>query len=508
MQYVRAHRSGRSLRRLAMLLIAITVLLIGWLQFIWLSQLRDEELARRQVALRVASSNFQDRIGREFQEWLDKSASRAQSIPAELLRGRVEWRPGNAHGEFHQTAGTSVVGHARLQQLAGRSMIKAAAEGELDGRGIWLQPPALVECFRRCSAWLLDPAALATGPMRQAAELLFADFGEQLRLHIVSVGEGECCARTLYPAHSAGAASGRPDLAVELLAELPVLGPRGFRWELRVGHADSSLEQAVADAHLRNMLLSAMVFGLLLAGLILIDRYARSRAALAEQRILFVASASHELRTPLSVIGSAADNLAEAKVQDEKKVREYGALIRAEVAKLTAMVDNVLEFSQAVGKPREFLPVHLDRIVIEALEMCRPVIGDREVIMDLGDEPPRVLGQPDALRSVLVNLLNNAGKYAEGEGAIRISLRVVTSGKRRAVALSVSNPLAGRRDTDPERWFEPFKRGQAAVERRVPGTGIGLSVARNIAQQHGGGLAVQYAGTGVIRFTLYLPLGE
>lgn len=508
MHYASAHRSGRLFRRLALILVAITVLLIGWLQFIWLSQLRNEELARRHVALKVASANFQDRVGREFQAWLDDTGSRAESIPASLLQGRVLWTPDSARGELRTATDTSFVGLARLQQLLGHDLLRGAAEGAVNGRGVWLAPPALIECSKRCSAWLLDPAALANGPLRQAAELLFADFGEQLQLEIVSIAEGGREARKLYPLQSARPAIPEYDLAVELLGELPVLGPRGHVWELRVGHAGSTLEQAVASAHLRNLLLSAIVLGLLFAGLIVIDRYSRNRAALAEQRILFVASASHELRTPLSVIGAAADNLSDGKVPDAKRVREYGALIRAEVGKLTAMVDNVLEFSQTTGKPREFVPVRLDRLLVEALDLCRPAIGEREVVLDLMEAPPEVLGQPAALHSVLVNLLSNAGKYAEGDGPLRIVLRIVRSGRRRALALSVSNPVSGRHEADPERWFEPFQRGQAAMDRRVPGTGIGLSVARNIAQQHGGGLAVQYGGAGTIRFTLYLPLGD
>lgn len=508
MPYASAYRSSQLFRRLALILVAITVLLIGWLQFVWLGQLRNEELARRHVALRVASSNFQDRVGREIQSWLDGAVEQAESVPGSLLRERVRWAPESFQGELYTASDTSFIGHARLQQLLGSALLQSASAGAVNGRGVWLEPPALVECSERCIAWLLDSAALADGPLRQVAELLFADFGEHLRLEIVSIAEDGRNARKLYSLQPVGATLSDYDLSVELLNELPVLGPPGHSWELRVGHADSTLEQAVAGAHLRNLLLSALVFGLLFAGVIMIDRYSRNRAALAEQRILFVASASHELRTPLSVIGAAADNLSDGKVPDAKRVREYGTLIRTEVGKLTAMVDNVLEFSQTTGRPREFVPVRLDRLLVEALDLCRAAFGEREVALDLMEDPPEVLGQPAALHSVLVNLLSNAGKYAEGDGPIRIGLRVVRSGRRRALALSVSNPVSSRHEVDPEKWFEPFQRGQAAMDRRVPGTGIGLSVARNIAQQHGGGLAVQYGGAGIIRFTLYLPLGD
>jgi signal transduction histidine kinase len=508
LQQVRIHRSGRSIRRLALGLVAVIVVLVGWLQFVWLSRLHDEELARRQVALRVASANFQDRIAREFQDLLDLTAAPYASPPGGLVRARVNWVPGSLRGDYGTPAETIEVGRARLQQLLGSALLQAAAKGDIEGGGIWLEPPALVHCSSSCSAWLLDLGALANGPLDEAARLLFADFGEALRLEIVSSGPEGKLARRIYPAGGARPSLSEPDLSIDLLGALPVPGPPGFTWELRVGHAGSSLEQAVAAAHLRNLLLSLVVLGLLVAGLVVIDRYSRNRAALAEQRILFVASASHELRTPLSVIGSAADNLAEGTVSDAERVREYGALIRSEVAKLTAMIDNVLDFSEATGKPREFVSVALDRVLEEALSLCRPALSDRELRLDLASDPPTVLGQPAALRSLVVNLLNNAAKYAEGEGAIRIALRTVSSGRRRALALSVTNPVGTRSEADPERWFEPFHRGKDALARRIPGTGIGLSVARSIARQHGGDLTVLGGDRGWIRFVLYLPLGD
>lgn len=503
MPYARVHGTSRNVRQLAIALVAATVLLIGWLQFLWLSQLREEETARRRVALRVASSNFQDRISREITDLL-RSGGPADS----LLRASVRWKPGEFTGERLSPAGPRPLGRAEMLQLLERPLLAAGRSQGWPEYGLWLEPPALVRCGEQCTAVLLDREQLADRLFEDAANRLFADFGEMLRLHIVSLKADGGSPRQLYPLDVPPDRVAGFDLTLDLLVGVPVHGPREHRWELRVGHAASSLEQAVARAHLRNLLLSGLVLLLLVLGVVLVYRYSRNQAALAQQQILFVASASHELRTPLSVIGSAADNLADGAVPEAQRVRQYGKLIRNEVGKLTAMIDNVLQFSEATGRPMEFQPLAPAGLIEEALARCRATMTDRPVQLDLPDGLPEVLGDPHALHSLLVNLLNNAGKYAEGEGPVQVAGRVLHSGRRRALAISISNPVKARRESDPETWFEPFRRGRSALERGLPGTGIGLSVARNIAQQHGGGLSVQFVGQNSIRFTLYLPVED
>jgi two-component system sensor histidine kinase ResE len=78
----------------------------------------------------------------------------------------------------------------------------------------------------------------------------------------------------------------------------------------------------------------------------------------------------------------------------------------------------------------------------------------------------------------------------------------------RALRIRISNPVTGRPDRHPGKLFEPFYRGALARDAGIAGTGIGLAVARNIAEQHGGGLSVDTAQPGIIQFTLFLPVHE
>ena len=113
------------------------------------------------------------------------------------------------------------------------------------------------------------------------------------------------------------------------------------------------------------------------------------------------------------------------------------------------------------------------------------------------------------IESILVNLITNACKYHEGERWVAISTRVLTPRpSRRALVINVSNPIRRQIEADPAAWFEPFHRGHSAIQRGIPGTGIGLAVAMNIAKQHGGGLSVHVEQEKHVRVSLYLPLDQ
>ena len=146
-------------RRLALVLVAITVLLIGWLQFAWLSQLRDQELTGRRVALRVAAANFQDRIAREFQGLIDETMSSQTSIDSDLLQGHVQWNPERSlRRNCIKPPGLRSSG--RRPTYSNFWAIRCCGprpKGALSRRGLWLEPPALVECSEHCSAWIMDP---------------------------------------------------------------------------------------------------------------------------------------------------------------------------------------------------------------------------------------------------------------------------------------------------------------------------------------------------------------
>jgi|GEM_PF-2015988 len=491
------------------------VLLLAWLQFKWLTELRGEEEARLRVALHVAATNYAEYIGQEMNLLLER-VNRAGSLQAvdagEPLLGTLIELEADGRARIRAAGSTSwqTATRARIQQRPGRALIDALTAGRtFPDALLWLDPPAIVYCPGRCRIGLLDASQLSAGMLGPAASRMFADFGADL--HSAVTIEDAGTTTLLYPPDARPAHAGAADLEQVLLADVPVLGPRDARWLLKVNHGGSSLETAVADSRRRNLLLSGGLLGVLALSIGLVVFNARRQVSLAREHLYFAAGVSHELRTPLSVISSAADNLADRTVGDDPRVREYGLLIQREVRRLTGMIENVLQFAQSASAtgPRLSADVDMVALIGEVLERCATQLRDRELRLDVADALPTVRGDPAALRSALTNLVANAARYATGGNWIHISAVVVRVRPRgRALRIGISNPVAGRPDAHPKKLFEPFYRGQQARAAGITGTGIGLTVARNVAQQHGGGVSVDTAQRGVIKFTLFLPVHE
>jgi signal transduction histidine kinase len=491
------------------------VLLLAWLQFEWLTELRKEEEARRRVALHVAATNYAEYIDQEINLLLEKvnqaGVMTALTGSAPLLDTVVELdADGSARFSAVRGSGYLPATRAQVQQWLGRPLIQALANGQSSSNALfWLDPPAIVYCPDRCQIGVLDTGQLGASMLAPAARRMFADFGAELRTAVMIAGSGK---RTLlYPANARPALVSVTDLEQPLLTGVPVLGPAGARWALKVNHGGSSLETAVAASHLRNLLLSSGLFGVLVLSIGLVVFNARRQLGLAREHLYFAAGVSHDLRTPLSVISSAADNLADCTVSEDRRVHEYGELIQREVRRLKDTIENVLQFTQSASatRPRLSGDVDMAAVIRQVLDSCAALLEEWQLRLEVPDSLPTVRGDPAALRSALTNLVVNAARHASGGDWIRISATTVRVRPRgRALRISISNPVASPPDVHAEKLFEPFYRGQQARAAGVGGTGIGLAVARNVAQQHGGGVSVDAAQRGVIKFTLFLPIHE
>jgi signal transduction histidine kinase len=497
-----------------MLLIGV-VLLLAWLQFKWLTELREEEEARRRVALRVAATNYAEYISQEMNQLLVRINSSgsvlAVSDTEPLFETVIELEgDGTARispaGSNHWLPAT----RAELDQRLGRPLIDALAVRHMKSEALlWLDPPAAVYCANRCQVGVLDAGWLDANLLAPAARRMFADFGKALRSAVTLEDAGT--KRVLYPSDTRPDYVRITDLEQPLLSDVQVLGPPGMHWLLKVNHGGSSLEAAVAVSHMRNVLLSGGVLGLLVLSIGLVIFNARRHVSLAREHLYFAAGVSHELRTPLSVIASAADNLAGRTVSEDTRVQDYGALIQREVRRLKGMIENVLQFAQSASSPcpRVCTDVDMMALIGEVLDNCSTLLRERELRLELPDSLPTVSGDPAALRSALTNLVANATQYASGGNWILLSAAAVRLRPRgRALRISISNPITGRPDTHPGRLFEPFYRGQQVRAAGISGTGIGLAVARNVARQHGGGVSIDTAQPEIIKFTLFLPIHE
>ncbi|MGH9342638.1 MAG: sensor histidine kinase [Terriglobia bacterium] len=281
----------------------------------------------------------------------------------------------------------------------------------------------------------------------------------------------------------------------------------GSDWRLVVRHRSGSVEAAVNSLRRRNLTVSFSVLILLAASMALIVVSAQRAHRLAKLQMDFVAGVSHELRTPLAVICSAAENLADGVVGMPDRVKNYGALIRDEGRRLSEMVGQVLIFAadQAGQQVYHQQPLDMGELVESALASIPAPLGSGQIVVErrFGRGVPPVMGDPLALGRCLHNLISNAVKY--GGESRWVGVRTETARARHGdeVVVIVEDRGPGIDSADLPHIFKPFYRGKNGGT--IHGTGLGLSLAKDIAEAMGGRLSVKTAPGKGSQFILHLP---
>jgi two-component system, OmpR family, sensor kinase len=228
--------------------------------------------------------------------------------------------------------------------------------------------------------------------------------------------------------------------------------------------------------------------------------FARREEALSRQR-RFAADASHELRTPLTSISGYAQMLEEWGVQDPQTAREGVAAIRRESERMQRLVEGLLALTRGdEGAPLEIETHDLAAVAEEAALTARTAADGKLIVEYLPAERP--VNAPldrDRIRQAASILLDNAVKYTPDGGKVTVTVRE-TNGW---AGLEVSDTGVGIPEDQLPLVFERFHR--ADPSRTAGGFGLGLSIARQIAEAHGGRIEVESAQGEGSTFTLLLP---
>ena len=223
----------------------------------------------------------------------------------------------------------------------------------------------------------------------------------------------------------------------------------------------------------------------------------------AQERML---GAIHELRGPLSIVNGYLAMMQDGSMGEVgREVAEVLPLLRAKMREMNGLVDEVLETARGQDTP---LQLHLSRldlreVVRDAVRSLEPLLDERHhLTVSTSGGPVPVRGDRDRLRVVITNLVHNAIKYSPAGGEVRVDCHV----REDKALVSVSDQGLGISTEDQARLFTRFSRIATPGSENIPGTGLGLYLARDVARRHGGDVTVESRlGLGST-FSLTLPL--
>jgi signal transduction histidine kinase len=235
------------------------------------------------------------------------------------------------------------------------------------------------------------------------------------------------------------------------------------------------------------------------------------RSLLAQQRLTrmkndFVATVTHELKTPLASTRLFVDTLLEGRCRDEQQQREYLELIARENKRLSRLIDNFLTFSRMERNKKNFCfedcaPASIATIAADAVRENYEC-ANCKISIAITDGLPPIVADTDAMVTVLLNLLDNACKYSNGDK--RIELRVFE--KDHAICFQVEDNGIGIPKRELSKIMERFYQIDQSLTRKVGGAGLGLSIVNFIVEAHGGKIGVESEPDVGSVFTVTIPL--
>jgi signal transduction histidine kinase len=278
--------------------------------------------------------------------------------------------------------------------------------------------------------------------------------------------------------------------------------------DLTLGIKMSGTTLAAMEQHfVRTSFLILGGISLLLAGgLVLTHRNISREMALARLKSDFVSNVSHELRTPLSLIRLYAETLEMGRLTSREKYQEYYCIIRKESERLTALINNILDFSriEAGRKEYDFRETDMRELVRNTLESYRFQIEQNGFDFEekIAEDVPALRVDREAIARSLLNLVNNALKYSQDRKFIGVHLFRDNG----SVKLEVEDHGIGIPTQEQNKIFEKFYRVGDPLVHNTKGSGLGLSLVRHIVQAHGGEVIVDSAPGRGSKFIITLPV--
>ncbi len=306
------------------------------------------------------------------------------------------------------------------------------------------------------------------------------------------------------------------DGSVILTSENPPAGPMTYRTNFASNTPDWSLEFHQPPPRLiKTFLLSRrglysfvflLIAGILIFGLVLTIRSVSQELELARMKSDFVSTVSHEFKSPLTSIRQLTEMLQSGRVPSEDRRQKYYDVLLEQSERLALLTDNILSLAKIEEGRAEFtfettdISVLLTEVVTSIQERVRHEGFD--IGLDVEESLPLLAVDRTALSQAVTNLVDNAIKYSGDSRKISVS----ASFEEQAVAIAVQDFGIGINTEDIPRVFERFYRGGDELTRTVKGSGLGLTLVKEIVEAHRGKVHIaSKPGKGSV-FSIRLPL--
>lgn len=445
-----------------------------------------------------------------------------------LFSGRVPWQSPRSDSQKAPDApdkqrggGTTGTGEGATSQsglvkdvrrlLSGRSELQQLAAGKIRGQahvaenwsGGWI--PWFSENRLHILGWVRRPEdELVYGVELELMALLarlmegLPSSAPEAAVYTLVDGEGNVLHQT---GESTDRSSAKPGLTIPLASQLP-------HWQLSVHFGDiPSTYGTRAFVFLAGALLATFVASIVLGGTLLTWQAHRNMLEV-RQKASFVSKVSHALKTPLTSIRLYAELLGGDRISDPDKKKQYLQVIVDESLRLSRLVDNILDFSglEQGRKMYNRQELNLTEFLETLLNAQRLRLQEAGLRLDLTVAGGPLLVRTDqaALESAILNIVDNAVKYAAQGGELVVIAENLSSGYR----ISVMDRGPGIPPAHWEAIFQEFHRVNDSLSADQRGTGLGLAIARRTVRDLGGDVTYEPRPGGGSCFVVFLPHRE
>lgn len=356
--------------------------------------------------------------------------------------------------------------------------------------------------LNQADAALITPIAVHVAATQQddASFDVTASDGSHVRVYVVPIGDGAALevARSMVEIDKVLAET-RNRLALVALGGVLLAGALGTivaRAALRPVRRLTDVVEEVSrtrDLSQRVSTASPDELGRLAAGF---NRMLGALEASLRQQRQLVADASHELRTPLTSLRTNLELLARGQPTDPAERQQVLVELVGQIERLSTLVTDLIDLARDEEATLPIEDVRLDEVVADAITDVRGRYP--QVRFDAALDPTTVRGVRPRIARAVTNLLDNAGKWSPADGVVEVSVR--------GGEVSVRDHGPGVAPEDAPRVFDRFWRASSA--RALPGSGLGLSIVKEVAESHGGSVTLEQASGGGARFRLRLAIGS